>query len=57
MLNTILKWLLILCVASLLMNGLLYAGTGNPTMLVNIAGNAGLGAVLALYLGIIRKKR
>ncbi|GIO43268.1 hypothetical protein [Paenibacillus apis] len=57
MLNTILKWLLILCAASLLVNGLLFAGTGNRTLLVNVASNAGLGVVLALYLGIIRKKQ
>ncbi|MBU5671605.1 hypothetical protein [Paenibacillus brevis] len=57
MLNTILKWLLILSAASLLVNVLLFAGTGNRTLLVNVAGNAGLGLVLALYLGIVRKKR
>ncbi|WP_169823438.1 hypothetical protein [Paenibacillus yonginensis] len=57
MLNTTLKWLLILCAASLLVNGLLYAGTGDRTLLVNFVCNAGLALILAIWLRLARNKK
>lgn len=48
MMNQVFKWAFLLCVATLVLNGLLYWGTGNREVLINLFGVAGLGALSAI---------
>jgi len=57
MMNKVLKWVILLCVASLLLNVLLYWGSGKSYLLINIYGAAGLGVLSAVWLLFARKKR
>jgi len=57
MMNRVLKWVIVLCVVSLGVNGLLYWGTGNWETLLNLYGAAGLGVLTAIGLLFTRKKR
>ncbi|MFF2480896.1 hypothetical protein [Paenibacillus sp. NPDC058071] len=55
--NKILKWVLLLCVVSLVLNGLLYWGTGNREVLINTYGAAGIGILSAIWLLFVRKEK
>jgi len=57
MMNKVLKWLFLLCVASLLLNVLLFWGSEKRELLINIYGAAGLGVLSAVWLLFARKKR
>lgn len=45
MANQVLKWICLLCAATIVGNGLLYMGTGNQEVLINLYGAAGLGVL------------
>ncbi|WP_186438374.1 hypothetical protein [Cohnella terricola] len=55
--NRVLKWVIVLCVVSLAVNGLRYWGTGKWETLINIYGASGLGVLSAIGLLYTRKKR
>lgn len=56
MIQTIQKWLLLLCIVSFLFNGLLYLGNSNEDMLINIYGSIGIGVATAIWYLIAKKK-
>ncbi|MGN7384409.1 hypothetical protein [Paenibacillus sp. SAFN-117] len=45
MANQVLKWIFLLCVATIVANGLLYMGTGNQKLLISLYSAAGLGVL------------
>ncbi len=55
--NQVLKWAFLLCVASLVLNGLLYWGTGNQEVLINVYCAAGLVVLSTIGFLSARKKR
>lgn len=57
MMNQVLKWVFLLCVASVTLNALLYWGSGSRETLISIYGAAGLGGLTAIGLLFARKKR
>lgn len=56
MANQVLKWLCLICVATIIVNGLLYMGTGNEKVLISLFCGAGLGGLSAIGLLVTRKK-
>jgi hypothetical protein len=50
MVNQVLKWVFLLCVASLILNGLLYWVSGSRDVLTSTYGTAALGAMSAIGL-------
>lgn len=57
MVYRVLKWVLLICVVSFVLNILLYWGTGNPGVLINLYGSAIIGVLVGIGLLFARKKR
>lgn len=51
------KWVLWLCVITLVMNGFLYLGFRKPELLISLYSAAGLGLISGFALLMTRKKR
>lgn len=56
MANQVLKWIFLLCVATIVANGLLYMGTGNQKLLISLYSAAGLGVLSGIGWLVKRKK-
>ncbi|WMT40875.1 hypothetical protein RE628_27960 [Paenibacillus sp. D2_2] len=57
MMNKVLKWILILCTASSVVNAILYGVTGSMDRLISLFGGAGMGVLAAIILLFNRKKQ
>lgn len=57
MLAQVVRWTLLLCVASTLLNILMYLGSGNRGDLTNLLGDAGLGILVLFGFWFTRKRR
>ncbi|GGG06463.1 hypothetical protein GCM10010913_30390 [Paenibacillus aceti] len=55
MVYRVLKWVLLICAVSFVLNVLLYWGTGNPGVLINLFGSAIIGVLVGI--GLLFKKR
>ncbi|WP_164779459.1 hypothetical protein [Paenibacillus kobensis] len=55
--NRVLKWVLLICAASVVVNGLLYWGTGNRDVIINLCSSTGLGVLSAVWLLFLRKRQ
>ncbi len=53
----VLKWVLLLCAASAAVNGMLYGGTGNRDMLINLCGAIVIGIPTSVWLLVESRKR
>ncbi|WGU93958.1 hypothetical protein QJQ58_26210 [Paenibacillus dendritiformis] len=56
MANQVLKWLCILCAATIIVNGLLFMGTGSHKVLISLYSAAGIGVLSGIGLLVTRKK-
>lgn len=56
MTTQVLKWLCLLCLASIIVNGLLFMGTGSHKVLISLYSAAGLGVLSGIGLIVTRKK-
>jgi hypothetical protein len=56
MANQVLKWICMLCAASIIVNGLLFMGTGSQKVLISLCSAVGLGIVSGIGLLVTRKK-
>ncbi|HEY4392303.1 MAG TPA: hypothetical protein VGN02_13250 [Paenibacillus sp.] len=57
MMNKVLKWILILCVASTIVNAILYGVTGSMDRLISLFGGVGMGVLAAIILLFNRKRK
>ncbi|MFC5406514.1 hypothetical protein [Cohnella soli] len=57
MVNRVLNWVLLLCVVSFALNGLLYWTMGKKDVLINLYGAVGLGILTGIGILVTRKKR
>lgn len=56
MANQVLKWLCLLCAATIFVNGLLFMGTGSHRVLISLYSAAGIGVLSGIGLLVMRKK-
>ncbi|CAH8718813.1 hypothetical protein M5W83_23335 [Paenibacillus thiaminolyticus] len=56
MAKQVLKWICLLSVASIIVNGLLFMGTGSQKVLISLCSAVGLGIVSGIGLLATRKK-
>ncbi|MDR0270458.1 hypothetical protein [Paenibacillus sp.] len=52
----IMKWVFIICICSLIVNGIIYFNTGNGAQLLSIFGALGLGVIAGITMLKTRKK-
>jgi hypothetical protein len=50
------KWVFIICICSLIVNGIIYFNTGNGAQLLSIFGALGLGVIAGITMLKTRKK-
>ncbi|WP_148500011.1 LPXTG cell wall anchor domain-containing protein [Paenibacillus ihumii] len=54
--HRIMKWILLLCVITLIMNGFLYLGLRKPELLYSLVSAAGLGLISGAAVLLTKKK-
>lgn len=55
-LHHVMKWIFIICLASLILNFILYGITGHPEKLINILGSIVIGAISGVSMSMARRK-
>ncbi|SDE90870.1 PEP-CTERM protein-sorting domain-containing protein [Fontibacillus panacisegetis] len=53
----IMKWIFLLCVVTLFLNGFLYVGIRKPELLYSLVSAAGLGLITGITALLTRKKK